>query len=209
MTVNRVPQGRQSFGQFRPASGSRCGTLRVPIDVLRRSGKSLDKPALVDDDHSVMTGASVVELLRMFEAAGVCPWVDAGWGIDAASKTVSHGAEAVGATVASMTVLGNDGTTVRLVALRGGTVADEETWGTFPLTTRTAVGRSHPDGARVLVSGADRIAQQYPDMPDRGARTVVVLPPRSGPLHDLSGHAGVHRAPRPGSRRDGVPRHPC
>jgi lincosamide nucleotidyltransferase A/C/D/E len=30
-----------------------------------------------------MTAASVVDLLRMFEAAGVSPWVDGGWGVDA------------------------------------------------------------------------------------------------------------------------------
>lgn len=30
-----------------------------------------------------MTATSVVELLRLFEAKGVSPWVDGGWGVDA------------------------------------------------------------------------------------------------------------------------------
>lgn len=30
-----------------------------------------------------MTAASVVDLLRMFKTAGVSPWVDGGWGVDA------------------------------------------------------------------------------------------------------------------------------
>lgn len=30
-----------------------------------------------------MTATSVVDLLRLFEAAGVFPWVDGGWGVDA------------------------------------------------------------------------------------------------------------------------------
>lgn len=30
-----------------------------------------------------MTATSVVELFRLFEAEGVSPWVDGGWGVDA------------------------------------------------------------------------------------------------------------------------------
>jgi lincosamide nucleotidyltransferase A/C/D/E len=37
----------------------------------------------ISDDHSVMTATSVVELLRLLEVAGVFPWVDGGWGVDA------------------------------------------------------------------------------------------------------------------------------
>ena len=35
------------------------------------------------DHHPVMTAASVVDLLGLLEAAGVFPWVDGGWGVDA------------------------------------------------------------------------------------------------------------------------------
>ena len=52
---------------------------------------------------------------------------------DSVAKTVvTHGAEAVGATVATMTLLDPDGLTVRLVALSGGRDGDEEEWGSFP-----------------------------------------------------------------------------
>lgn len=97
--------------------------------------------------------------------------------IEAVSRTVvTHGAEAVGATLASMTLLGEDQQTVRLVALSGGMSGDEETWGTFPLATRTPSAETIRTGRRVVISGGDEIARRFPDMPRRGAQTLVALP---------------------------------
>ena len=101
--------------------------------------------------------------------------------IEAVSEAVvHHGAEAVGATVASMTLLCTDRSWVRLVALSGGLVGDEETWGTFPLSAQTPSGETIRTGERVLVTGAEAIAHRFPDMPARGAQTVVALPLSSG-----------------------------
>nr|WP_300051039.1 SpoIIE family protein phosphatase [uncultured Nocardioides sp.] len=99
---------------------------------------------------------------------------------DVCEAVVTHGADAVRATVASMTLLSDDRRTVRLVALSGGVVGDEETWATFPLSARTPSGETIRTGKRVLVTGAEAIAQRFPDMPARGARTVVALPLSSG-----------------------------
>ena len=89
---------------------------------------------------------------------------------------VTHGAEAVGADVASMTLLSDDRRTVRLMALSGGAEGDEETWRTFPLTVRTPSAEAIRTGTRLVVNGPQAITRRFTDMPDRGAETVVALP---------------------------------
>jgi serine phosphatase RsbU (regulator of sigma subunit) len=101
--------------------------------------------------------------------------------VEAVSEAVvTHGAEAVGATVASMTLLCADPDWVRLVALSGGLAGDEETWGMFPLSALTPSGEAIRSGQRVLATGTAAIARRFPDMPARGAQTVVALPLSSG-----------------------------
>ena len=89
---------------------------------------------------------------------------------------VTHGAEAVGADLASMTLLSDDRRTVRLMALSGGLEGDEETWSSFPLTVRTPSAEAIRTGTRLVVTGPQAIAGRFSDMPDRGAQTVVALP---------------------------------
>ena len=101
--------------------------------------------------------------------------------LEAVSRTVvTHGAEAVGATVASVTLLGDDQHTVQLVALSGGIAGDEETWGTFPLSYSTPSAETIRTGRRIVVTGARAITDRFADMPSRGARTVVALPLNGG-----------------------------
>lgn len=103
--------------------------------------------------------------------------------IDAAAKTVvTHGAEAVGAALASMTLLSDDGQTVRLVALSGGLPGDEQTWGTFPVSASTPSAEAIRSGERLVVSGPDLVATRFPemDMPGRNAHTLVSLPLQTG-----------------------------
>jgi len=97
--------------------------------------------------------------------------------VEAVCKAVvTYGAEAVGADVASMSLLGDDRRTVRLMALSGGHAGDEETWRTYPLGLRTPSAEAIRTGSRLLVTGREDIARRFPDMPDRGGRTVVALP---------------------------------
>ncbi len=87
----------------------------------------------------------------------------------------SHSADAVGATIASLLLLeGED--QLRLVGLRGGEPGEEEQWARFPVAARTPAGDVIRTGKRVLVVGADAIAEQYPDSNPRGERSVVCLP---------------------------------
>lgn len=100
---------------------------------------------------------------------------------DAVGKiVVDHGAEAVGAMVASMTLLCDDQETVRLAALSGGLPVDEDTWRTFPLTAHTPSAEAIRTGRRRMVTSREAMAERYPDIPDRGAQAVMTLPLRSG-----------------------------
>ena len=105
---------------------------------------------------------------------------------DVSRTVVTHGADAVGATVASVTLLGEDRQTVRLVALSGGQDGDEETWGTFALSSSTPSAETIRTGQRLVVTGAQAITDRFTDMPARGAETVVALP-----LHGAAGVIGA------------------
>ena len=120
---------------------------------------------------------------------------------------VTHGADAVGATVASVTLLGEDQHTVGLVALSGGIAGDEETWGTFPLSCWTPSAEIIRTGRRILVTGAPAITDRFRDMPARRAETVVTLPLKGG-RGDRGDRPLLHRAAHAGRGRGGVPRHP-
>lgn len=89
---------------------------------------------------------------------------------------VTHGAEAVGAAVASMTLLNEDQRTVQLMALTGGLAEAEEQWSTFPLTVQTPSAEAIRAGSRMVVNGPDSIERRFSDMPRNGAQTVVALP---------------------------------
>ncbi|MGZ4599892.1 MAG: GAF domain-containing SpoIIE family protein phosphatase [Oryzihumus sp.] len=95
--------------------------------------------------------------------------------VDAVTKIViTHSADAVGATMASLTL--RDGTeTLRLVGLRGGDEGDAEQWASFPLASRTPVSDVVRTGQRIVLTGAAAIAERYPDA-DRGERSIVCLP---------------------------------
>ena len=96
--------------------------------------------------------------------------------VERVSETiVTHGAEAVGATVASMTLVAEDPDMVRLVGLSGGLAGDEQTWSTFPLSARLPLTEAMRLGTRLVARGP-AIAEQFPDMPPRGAETIVALP---------------------------------
>lgn len=98
--------------------------------------------------------------------------------VEAVTKIViSHGADAVGATVASLTL--RDGEDhLRLAGLRGGREGDEARWGRFPLTTHTPSSDAVRTGERVMLVGGDAIAERYPDLgiASRGERSVIGLP---------------------------------
>jgi GAF domain-containing protein len=93
---------------------------------------------------------------------------------------ITHSADAVGATKASLTVLDEDGEHLRVVAARGYDEADTSAWARYPLSRRTPASDTVRTGERVVLVGEREIAQRYPDVPEihLGDRSVVCLPLR-------------------------------
>ena len=150
-------------GDSRPEPGGRSRDEQVP-----EAGSPRHAPAAPLADRLTRLARVTSEFVRADTAEAVCTIV------------VNHGAEAVGAIVASMTLLDADEQTVRLVALSGGIPVGEDTWRTVPLSALTPSGEAIRTGLRAMVTGREAMRQRYPDTPDRGAQAVVTLPLRSG-----------------------------
>ncbi len=96
---------------------------------------------------------------------------------EVSQAVVDHGAEAVGATIAVLTVLSEDGERLRLVGLSGGLPGDMEAWETFPITADTPAGEVVRSGRRLMLTGSAAIRDRYPELGVvRGSRSLVVLP---------------------------------
>ncbi|NYG06566.1 GAF domain-containing protein [Phycicoccus badiiscoriae] len=117
-------------------------------------------------DHRLTGLARVTaELTRAESAEGVT------------SIVVEHSSEAVGATMASLSL--RDGPDViRLAGLRGGSDEDVEAYATFPLSMPSPAADVIRSGRRLLLAGRSAILDAYPDTPriDRGDRLLLVLP---------------------------------
>jgi PAS domain S-box-containing protein len=102
--------------------------------------------------------------------------------VEAVTKiVVSHGADAVGATIASMTLRDGEDR-LKLMALRGGLEGEEQRWASYPLTASTPTSEAVRTGERVILVGAAAIAERYPHLEgvDRGERSIICLPLRVG-----------------------------
>ncbi|WP_162254094.1 GAF domain-containing SpoIIE family protein phosphatase [Nocardioides sp. Soil774] len=106
--------------------------------------------------------------------------VDARTVEEVSRAVVMHGAEAVGAALASMTLVCDDRRTARLVALSGGLAGDEERWSTFPVSADLPAAEVIRTGRRLVVTGRDAILARFSDVPARGLETLVTLPLGSG-----------------------------
>ncbi len=100
--------------------------------------------------------------------------------VEAVTKiVVSHGADAVGATIASLTLReGED--RLRLMALRGGREGEADRWSTYPLAAAAPPAEVIRTGQRVMLVGAAAIAERYPGTEgvERGERSIICLPLR-------------------------------
>jgi PAS domain S-box-containing protein len=89
---------------------------------------------------------------------------------------ISHAAEVVGATIATLTLReGPD--MLRLAGITGGREEDAR-WERYPAATRTPTSDTIRTGERLILAGGAAIAERYPELPSaaRGERTVVCLP---------------------------------
>ena len=104
--------------------------------------------------------------------------------VESVSKTVvMHGASAVGARLGTMTLLDDDGQTVRLLGFTDGALTiDAESADTFPLTAKAPSAEAIRTGERRMVAGEHAVLERYPEMRNLGWPThaVVSLPLHSG-----------------------------
>ncbi len=109
---------------------------------------------------------------------------------------VDHGAAAVGATLASLS-LRVEPDEVRLLGLRGGSDGDVEAYASSALSSSTPAADVIRSGRRLMLAGRAAIHDAYPDIPrmDRGERSILVLP-----LNTATGTLGAIGLSFPGRR---------
>jgi hypothetical protein len=98
--------------------------------------------------------------------------------LEAVTKIViTHSADAVGATIASLSVL-EPGDVVHLVGLRGGEAHDAVQWERYSLATPTPSSDAIRTGERVMLMGEDALRERYAHVESiaRGQQTVIALP---------------------------------
>ena len=102
--------------------------------------------------------------------------------VDAVTKIVTQRmADAVGATIAALG-LRHGPNDVRLIGVRGLDAAEAVAWQVFSLDTPTTISDVIRSGRRIVLVGAEAIAERYPNLLNavRGERSTVTVPLRSG-----------------------------
>ena len=98
--------------------------------------------------------------------------------VEAVTKiVVTHGADAVGATLASLTLREGEHR-LRLAGLRGGREGDEEKWAEYPISVPTPTSDAIRSGDRVMLTGGAAIRERYPNLDSivSGERSIICLP---------------------------------
>jgi GAF domain-containing protein len=95
---------------------------------------------------------------------------------------VSHAADALGAAVASLSLLTADGTALSLTGMRGAQAGAAERWATYPLTAAVPAVEAVRTGRPVIVIGRRELEARYPDLAGQTPeeRSVVCVPLRLG-----------------------------
>lgn len=176
-----VLAGRQWTGRMdvRGADGS-VRSADVSVTALRHAGSVAGLVCVVDvpagpRGHERRARRLEDRLTRLARVAA-----DLGSATDVESVTevvVGQAADAVGATVASLSVV-LDEDTLALVGLRGGKAGASERWARFSRDSRTPVADVVRSGRVLVIRGPEEIAAAYPDIEPaaKGSRTLVCLP---------------------------------
>ncbi|MBV9832383.1 MAG: SpoIIE family protein phosphatase [Marmoricola sp.] len=133
-------------------------------------------------DYAVGEAEQVREIRRLGDRlrrlAGVAADLGTADTIDAVTKIViNQAADAVGATVASLSLKLDDETLV-LAGLRGGLSGAAHRWATFSIDSPTPAAEVVRTGRLLVLRGSDAISARYPDLerPSEGPRSMVGLP---------------------------------
>ncbi len=167
--------------QVRRVDGS-VRAADVSCSPLLRNGTIEGLVCIVDDAVAQRGEAHEARRLedRLTRLARVAAELGTAEDVETVTKIViSQAADAVGATVASLSQL-IDADTLELVGLRGGLEGASQRWARFSLHDVTPVGDAIRAGEPLVLTGRDEIQSRYPDLEGvvEGPRSMVVLPLR-------------------------------
>ena len=158
------------------------GTVRaadVSCAPLLHAGVIEGLICVVDDAVSDGAGREARRLEdRLTRLARVATDLGTAEDVETVTKIViTQAADAVGATVASLSRLVDDDT-LELIGLRGGLEGASTRWATFSLHDHTPVGDAIRSGQPLVLTGNDAIAERYPEIERaaEGPRSMVALP---------------------------------
>lgn len=172
----------------------------VSVSPLRQGGDVVGLVCVVDDSVSLRGRGREARRLedRLTRLARVAAELGTADDVETVTKiVVSQAADAVGATVASLSLVVSDDT-LALVGLRGGVSGADRHWAHYPIDDSTPAGSVILTGKLLVLTGAREIRRRYPDLPlvSSGPRSMVGLP-----LTLLGRTIGVITLTFPGRRR--------
>jgi len=171
--------------------GGRLSVLRVDDSAhdaevscwpLRRDGAVVGLFCLVEDTSGSRGRASVARRLadRLARLARVAADLGRAEDVETVTKVVvSQAADAVGSTVASLSLLADE-ETLELVGLRGAREGMAERWATYSIHDATPASDVARTGEMLLLSGCEAIKARYPVLEGAvaGQRSILGLPLR-------------------------------
>lgn len=154
----------------------------VSCSPLRRDGEVVGVVCVVDD--TILERGQTREVRRLGDRLTRLARVGAELGVAEDVETVtkvviSQAADAVGATVASLSLV-VDGATLALAGLRGGPEGAAQRWATFPIEGDNPASHVARTGELLVLAGRDTIRDRFPDLERAtdGERSIVCLPLR-------------------------------
>ena len=154
----------------------------VTCSPLRHGGRIVGVLVLVDDPTEPHAEARDARRLddRLTRLARVAAELGAAEEVGTVTDVViGHLCDAVGATVASLNLL-EDGDTLVLAGLRGGSVGASQRWTTYPVSEPTPAGDVVRTGEPLFLIGRAAIDAAYPSLEKaaEGERSLIALPLR-------------------------------
>jgi len=146
---------------------------------LKDLGEIVGVLCLVDDPTEPDASAKDARRLddRLTRLARVAAELGAADGIETVTDVViSHLCDAVGATVASLSLVRGDD--LVLAGLRGASPGADKRWTAFPISAHTPAGHVVRDGEPLFLIGREAIDAHYPDLEKaaEGDRSMIALP---------------------------------
>src|SRR4051794_10508634 len=159
-------------------------TVRAEVSCapIRRAGATTGLLCVLNELGGARSRVHVARRLadRITGLARVAAELATAEDLDTVTKVViSEAADAVGATVGSLSLLVDDDT-LALAGLRGGRDGAAARWTRFPVDSNTPAGDVARSGESLVLLGRDAIHARYPDLERAadGERSMVVLPLR-------------------------------